>query len=75
MFVQGSKFSDCRNEDWKGHWILIWGEYRTLREEHRLRVSDNRVLKRIFKPEREEVEGGWRRLFNEVLHELYASPS
>jgi hypothetical protein len=46
----------------------------TLREEHRLRVTENRVLRRIFGPEREEVAGGWRRLHNEALHKLYASP-
>jgi hypothetical protein len=45
----------------------------TLREEHRLRVCENRVLRRIFRPKREEVTGGWRRLHNEELHNLYAS--
>jgi hypothetical protein len=44
----------------------------TLREEHRLRVFENRVLSRIFTPE--EAAGGWRRLHNEELHNLYASP-
>jgi hypothetical protein len=42
----------------------------TLREEHRLRVFENRVLRRIFGPIREEVAGGWRRLKNEELHNL-----
>jgi hypothetical protein len=46
----------------------------TLREEHRLRVFDNRVLRGIFGPKREEVAGGWRRLHNEELRNLYASP-
>jgi hypothetical protein len=45
----------------------------TLREEHRWRVSENRVLRRIFGPKREEVAGGWRRLHNEKLHNLYSS--
>jgi hypothetical protein len=36
-------------------------------------VSENRVLRRIFEPKREEVAGGWRRLHNEELHNLYAS--
>jgi hypothetical protein len=40
---------------------------------HRLGVFENRVLMRIFGPKREEVEGGWRRLRNEKLHNLYAS--
>jgi hypothetical protein len=46
----------------------------TLREEHRLRMFDNRVL-RIFGPKRDEVMGGWRKLYNEELHNLYSSPS
>jgi hypothetical protein len=45
----------------------------TLREEHRLRVFENRVLRRIFGPSREEVAGGWRTLHNEELHNLYTS--
>jgi hypothetical protein len=40
----------------------------TLREEHRLRVFENRVLRRIFGPKREEVVGDWGRLHNEELH-------
>jgi hypothetical protein len=47
----------------------------TLREEHRLRVFESRVLRRIFRPKRDEVTGGWRKLHNEELHVLYSSPS
>jgi hypothetical protein len=47
----------------------------TLREEHRLRVIENRVLRRIFGPKRDEVTDGWRKLHNEELHGLYSSPS
>jgi hypothetical protein len=47
----------------------------TLREEHRLRAFENRVLKRIFGPKRDEVTGGWRKLHNEELHGLYSSAS
>jgi hypothetical protein len=47
----------------------------TLREEHRLRVFENRVLRRIFGPKRDEVTGGWRKLHNEQLHNLYSSSS
>jgi hypothetical protein len=47
----------------------------TLREEHRLKVSENGILRRIFGPKREEVAGGWRRLHNEELHNLYDSPN
>jgi hypothetical protein len=43
-----------------------------LREEHRF---ENRVLRRIFGPKRDEVTGGWRKLHNEELHGLYSSPS
>jgi hypothetical protein len=47
----------------------------TLREERRFRISENRVLRRIFGPKRDEVTGGWRKLHNEELHGLYSSPS
>jgi hypothetical protein len=47
----------------------------TLREESRLMVFENRVLKRIFAPKRDEVIGGSRKLHNEELHNLYCSPS
>jgi hypothetical protein len=47
----------------------------TLREEHRLRVFEKRVLRRIFESKRDEVTGGWRKLHNEELHNLYSSPS
>jgi hypothetical protein len=46
----------------------------TLREEHRLRVFENRVLKRIFGSKRDEVTGGWRKLYEDVRN-LYPSPS
>jgi hypothetical protein len=47
----------------------------TLREEHRLRVFENRVLRRIFGPKRDEETGVWKKLHNEELHGLYSSPS
>jgi hypothetical protein len=47
----------------------------TLREEHRLRVFENNVLRRIFGPKRDEVAGEWRKLYNEELCDLYSSPS
>jgi len=49
-------------------WLL------TLREEHRLRVFESRVLRRIFGP-KSEVTGEWRKLHNEKLNDLYSSPS
>jgi hypothetical protein len=47
----------------------------TLREEQRLRVFENRVLRRIFGPKRDEVMAEWRKLHNKELHDLYSSPS
>jgi hypothetical protein len=47
----------------------------TLREEHRLGVFENRVLRGIFGPKRDEVTGEWRKLHNEELRDLYSSPS
>jgi hypothetical protein len=46
-----------------------------IREEHRLRVFENRILRRIFGPKRDEVTGEWRKLHNEELHILYSSPN
>jgi hypothetical protein len=45
------------------------------REEHRLRVCENRVLRRIFGPKRVDVTGEWRKLLIEELHNLYSSPN
>jgi hypothetical protein len=50
-----------------GTWSLI------LREEHRLRLFENRGLRRIFVPKIDEVMVGWRKLHNEELHNLYTS--
>jgi hypothetical protein len=44
-----------------------------LREEHRLRLFENRVLRRIFGPKGDEVMGGWRKPHNEELYDLYSS--
>jgi hypothetical protein len=50
-------------------WSLI------LREEHRLRVFENKVLRRIFGPKRDEMTVEWKEMHNEELRELYSSPS
>jgi len=47
----------------------------TLRDERTLRVFENRVLRRIFGPKRDEVTGQWRKLHNEELSDLYSSPN
>jgi hypothetical protein len=48
--------------------LSLWGE------EHRLRVFENRVLRKIFGPTREE-DGSWRKFHNDELHDLYSSPN
>jgi hypothetical protein len=55
--------------------VLYWCETcsLTLREEHRLRVFENRVLRRIFGPKMNDVTGEWRKLHSEELHILYSS--
>jgi hypothetical protein len=47
----------------------------TLREEHRLRVLENRALRSNFGLKRDDVKGGWRKQHNEKLHNLYSSPN
>jgi hypothetical protein len=46
-----------------------------LREEHKLSMFENMVVRRIFGPKRDGVTGGWRKLHNEELHDLHTSPS
>jgi hypothetical protein len=46
-----------------------------LRDEHTLRVFENRALRRIFGPKRGELKGEWRKFHNEELHNLYSSPN
>jgi hypothetical protein len=53
--------------------LEIWSL--TLREGHRLRVFENRVLRRIFGPKTDDVTGEGRKLHNEELHDLYSSPN
>jgi hypothetical protein len=47
----------------------------TLRETHRVRFSENKVLRRMFEFMKDEIVAGWRKLHNEDLHNLYSSPS
>jgi hypothetical protein len=46
-----------------------------LREERKLRVFENKVLRRIFGPRRDKIMGEWRRLHNEELNDFYSSPN
>ena len=46
-----------------------------MREERRLRVFENRVLRKVFGPKRDEVTGEWRKLHNEELNDLYPLPN
>jgi len=55
------------------HGCETWSS--TLKEEHRLRVLENRVLRRIFGPKKDEVTREWRKLHNEELNGLYSSPN
>ena len=59
-------------------WLVLYGCETwslTLREEHRLRVFENRVLRKVFGPKRDEVTGEWRKLHNEELNDLYSLPN
>jgi len=47
----------------------------TLREEHRLRIFENRVLRKIFGPKRDEVTGDWRILHSKEVYDLYSLPN
>jgi hypothetical protein len=73
--IQKYKGQDIQNYNFacflygRGAWSL------TLREEHRLRVFLNRVLRKIFGPKRDELTGECRRLHNEELSDVYSSPT
>ena len=48
---------------------------RTLREEQRFRVLENKIRRKIFGAERDEITGEWRKFHNSELHALYSSPN
>ena len=73
-FIEGNKLLPVLAifrppESYNAYYIIL------LREERKLRVFQNMVMRRIFGPGREEVTGEWRRLHNEELNDLYPSPS
>jgi hypothetical protein len=78
--VFSSAVENSKNQNIKDHNlpVVLYGcetWYLTLRNEHRLWVFENRVLRRIFGPKRDEVMGEWRKLHNKELNDLYSSPS
>ena len=56
------------------HQVVPYRWSLTLREERRLKVFENRVLRRVFGRKRDEVTGEWRKLHNEELSDLYSYP-
>jgi hypothetical protein len=56
-------------------WFCMeWNLVSNIKGVHRLKVFENRVLRRIYGPKRDKVTGGWRKLHNEELHNLYSLP-
>jgi hypothetical protein len=55
--------------------VILYGCGLTLRKGHRLRVFENRVLRKMFGLKRNKVTGEWKKLHNEELHNLYSSPN
>jgi hypothetical protein len=79
---QNLLFPQIKRQEWQTHFIMFLSLHLIyvcsgiiVREEHKLRVFQNRVLWRIFGPKRDGVIGGWRKLHNKELHNLYSSPS
>jgi len=71
--LQQYKLAEISNESEIEYVMKTWSL--TLREERRLRVFENRVLRRVFGPRRDEVTGEWRKLHNEELRDLYSLPN
>jgi hypothetical protein len=82
-YIYSTIQDDCKNLKIKIHRNIIlpfaWHGCETwsliLREEPRLRVFENTVMRGIYGPKRDEVTGEWRKLYNEELHDLYSSPN
>jgi hypothetical protein len=67
----------CKSYSWLAAVVLYGCETvpPNIREEERLRVFENRLMRRIFGPKRDELTGDWRKLHNEELRNLYSSPN
>jgi len=75
LLSQNTKIKICRTIILPVVWYGCEAWSLTLREEHRLRVLENRVLRRIFGCKRDQVKGEWRKLHTEDLNDLYCAPS
>jgi hypothetical protein len=66
---------NIQNYNFACWFVRVWNVVAHMREERRLKVLENRVLRRISEPKRDEVTGEWRKLHNEELNDVYCSPS
>jgi hypothetical protein len=73
--VKKSKNENIRDINFACDFVWMRNPVSDKREEHKLRVFENKVMRRIFGPKRDEVTGGWRKMHNEELCDLYSSPS
>jgi hypothetical protein len=84
MSLMGHNLNHKKICDFKGrksfkwlHWsvIWVWNVTSDIKKDHRLRMFENSVLRRISGPKRNEITGGWRKLHNEKLHNLHSLPN
>jgi hypothetical protein len=73
FFIHVGRLQNISKCSWYSDGCETWSL--TLREERRLRVFENRVLRRVFGPKRDEMIGEWRKLHNEELIDLYSLPN
>jgi len=73
--IKKFKGQDIYSHNFVGCFVWVRNLVLTLREERKLSMFENMVLRRIFRPRRDEVSAEWRRLHNEELNDLYSSPN